>query len=114
MRWLIVLAPIGVFALILPITARTGASTVGAFAYYIAAISGLLCVLTLALYPIAAMIGRVSAKRFAEAAFSAQAIAFSSRSSLASSSWRLKKTWVPHSYCLMSWPAEPTLRLSVS
>jgi proton glutamate symport protein len=48
------------------------------------AISGLLFVLTLALYPIAAVIGRVSAKRFAEAAFPAQAIAFSSRSSLAS------------------------------
>ena len=83
-RWLIVLAPIGVFALILPIAARTGTATIGAFAYYIVAISGLLCVMTIALYPLAAMIGRVSARRFAEAAFPAQAIAFSSRSSLAS------------------------------
>jgi proton glutamate symport protein len=83
-RWLIVLAPFGVFALILPLAARIGTSAVGAFGYYVIVISGVLFVQTLALYPTAALVGRVSAKRFAQAAFPAQAIAFSSRSSLAS------------------------------
>jgi proton glutamate symport protein len=82
--WLIALAPLGVFALILPLAARMGASAVGAFGYYVIAICGLLCVQTLALYPIAAVVGRVPAKRFAQAVFPAQAIAFSSSSSLAS------------------------------
>jgi Sodium:dicarboxylate symporter family len=72
------------FALILPLAARMGASAVGAFGYYVIAICGLLCVQTLALYPIAAVVGRVPAKRFAQAVFPAQAIAFSSSSSLAS------------------------------
>jgi proton glutamate symport protein len=82
--WLIALAPIGVFALILPLAARTGAATIGAFAYYIAAMCGLLVVLMLALYPVTAVLGRVSVKRFAQAALPGQAIAFSSQSSLAS------------------------------
>jgi proton glutamate symport protein len=82
--WLIALAPLGVFALILPLVARMGASAVGAFGYYVIAICGLCCVQTLALYPIAALFGRVPAKRFAQAVFPAQAIAFSTSSSLAS------------------------------
>lgn len=82
--WLIALAPIGVFALILPLAARTGASTVGAFAYYIVAMCGLLVVITLVLYPVTAVLGRVPVKRFAQAALPGQAIAFSSQSSLAS------------------------------
>ena len=61
-----------------------GTSAVGAFGYYVIVISGMLFVQTLALYPIAALVGRVPAKRFAEAAFPAQAIALSSRSSLVS------------------------------
>ena len=83
-RWLIVLAPLGVFALILPLAARMGASAVGAFGYYVIAICVLLCAQTLALYPIAAVVGRVPAKRFAQAVFPAQTIAFSTSSSLAS------------------------------
>ena len=83
-RWLIVIAPVGVFALILPLAARMGASTVGAFGYYVFVLSSVLFVQTLALYPIAVIAGRVPFKRFAQGAFPAQAIAFSSRSSLAS------------------------------
>jgi proton glutamate symport protein len=83
-RWLIALAPIGVFALVLPVAARMGASAIGAVGYYIVVTSGLLCVQTIALYPIASVLGGVSVKGFAQAVFPAQAIAFSSRSSLAS------------------------------
>jgi Na+/H+-dicarboxylate symporter len=83
-RWLIALAPIGVFALVLPVAARMGTTAVGAVGYYILVTSALLCVQTIALYPIAGVLGGVSVKRFAQAVFPAQAIAFSSRSSLAS------------------------------
>jgi proton glutamate symport protein len=83
-RWLIALAPIGVFALVLPVAARMGATAIGAVGYYMVVTSGLLCVWMIALYPIAAVLGGVSVKRFTQAVFPAQAIAFSSRSSLAS------------------------------
>ena len=83
-RWLIVLAPIGVFALVLPVAARMGTTAIGAVGYYMLVTSGLLCVEMIALYPIASMLGGVSVRRFAQAVFPAQAIAFSSRSSLAS------------------------------
>lgn len=83
-RWLVKLAPVGVFCLILPLAAHIGPSAVGEFGYYIVVLSALLCALILALYVIAAAFGRVSLRRFAEAVFPAQSIAFSSRSSLAS------------------------------
>lgn len=83
-RWLIALAPIGVFALVLPVAARMGTTAIGAVGYYIVVTSGLLCIWMIALYPIAAVLGGVSVKRFARAVLPAQAIAFSSRSSLAS------------------------------
>jgi Na+/H+-dicarboxylate symporter len=83
-RWLIVLAPLGVFALILPLAARMGASAAGEFGYYVIVICGALSIQTIALYAIAALVGRVSVKRFANATFPAQVVAFSSRSSLAS------------------------------
>jgi Na+/H+-dicarboxylate symporter len=83
-RWLITLAPIGVFALVLPVTAHMGTATVSAVGYYIVIVSGLLFVQIIALYLIASVFGGISVKRFAQAVFPAQAIAFSSRSSLAS------------------------------
>lgn len=83
-RWLIRLAPLGVFALILPLAAKMGTSALGSFGYYVVVTSCLLLAQTLVLYPIAAFVGGVPAKRFAQAALPAQAIAFSSRSSLAS------------------------------
>ena len=83
-RWLIALAPIGVFALIVPLASRLGASAAGAFGYYVIVMSGLMLLQTLLLYPIAAVFGRIPVKRFAQAVFPAQAVAFSSRSSLAS------------------------------
>jgi len=83
-RWLIALAPIGVFTLVLPVAARMGTTAVGAVGYYIVVTSALLCIQTIALYPIASVFGGVSVQCFARAVFPAQAIAFSSRSSLAS------------------------------
>jgi Na+/H+-dicarboxylate symporter len=82
-RWILELAPIGVFALSLPLATRLGISAAGAVLYYIT-ITALLCVVVIAvLYPVAAALGRVPIRAFARAAAPAQAVAFSARSSLA-------------------------------
>jgi len=83
-RWILVLAPLGVFALTLPLVARLGAVAIGALASYVVlvALSTTLFVL-LVVYPAAALLGRVSLESFARAVFPAQAVAFSSRTSLA-------------------------------
>jgi Na+/H+-dicarboxylate symporter len=83
-RWLLVLAPIGVFALALPLVARLGLSALGALATYVALVSILAIVFTVGvIYPAAVVGGRVSLRAFARAAAPAQLIASSSRSSLA-------------------------------
>ncbi len=83
-RWVVALAPIGVFALVLPLAAHLGASVAGAIGFYIAAYSVACVAVTLLLYPVAAIVGRVPLRRFARAALPAQLIAFSSSSSIAS------------------------------
>ncbi|MEO5588176.1 MAG: dicarboxylate/amino acid:cation symporter [Gemmatimonadaceae bacterium] len=83
-RWIIALAPIGVFALMLALTARVGASAVGAVGYFIVVIAIVLAVLLIVLYGVAVIAGGYSLREFARAALPAQAVAFSSRSSLAS------------------------------
>jgi len=83
-RWVIVLAPIGVFALVLPLTVHTGAGVAGGIGFYLVAYSVLSVVTILLLYPIVAFFGRIGIARFAKAALPAQLIAFSSSSSIAS------------------------------
>lgn len=83
-RVIIDLAPIGVFALMLPVVSRSGFAAAGALAYYVAATSIVHVLLIVLLYPMAALAGGVPILRFAQAAFPAQAVAFSSSSSLAS------------------------------
>jgi proton glutamate symport protein len=83
-RWVVALAPIGVFALVLPLAAHLGASVAGAIGLYIAAYSAACVAVTLLLYPVAVIVGRVPLRRFARAALPAQLIAFSSSSSIAS------------------------------
>jgi Na+/H+-dicarboxylate symporter len=82
-RWVVAAAPLGVFALVLPLAAR-GAGLIGAFAFYVVVYSLASVLATLALYPVAAAGGRVPLRTFARAAFPAQTIAFGSSSSLAS------------------------------
>jgi proton glutamate symport protein len=83
-RWIVKVAPIGVFALVLPLAARAGTTLAGAIGFYILAYAGASLVLTALLYPVVALVGRVSIRRFARAALPAQLIAFSSSSSIAS------------------------------
>ncbi len=83
-RWLMVVAPIGVFALTLPLVARMGLSAVGALATYVTLVSVAVVVFVLVvIYPAAALIGGVSLRDFARAAAPAQVVAISARSSLA-------------------------------
>jgi proton glutamate symport protein len=81
--WILKIAPIGVFALAFALGARLGASSAGALLRYVVTLSGTLFVFTLALYPVAWLLGRTSLRAFASAVAPAQALALSSRSSLA-------------------------------
>jgi proton glutamate symport protein len=83
-RAIIELAPIGVFALMLPVASRTGVAAAGALLYYVAVAAVAQLLVILLLYPVAALGGRVPVMRFARALFPAQAVAASSTSSLAS------------------------------
>lgn len=83
-RWVVLAAPIGVFALVLPIAVHLGGSVAGAIGVYILAYSAASVAVVLLIYPIVALFGGVAIGRFARAALPAQLIAFSSSSSVAS------------------------------
>lgn len=83
-RAVIALAPIGVFALAVVVSAKLGIAAAGALAGYIAIVSGMFVAFTaLVLYPGVVLFGGVSLRTFSRAALPAQVLAFSSRSSLA-------------------------------
>jgi Na+/H+-dicarboxylate symporter len=81
--WIVRLAPIGVFALMLPLGAHGGAGFAGAVGFYIVAYSVGCVVFILLLYPMVALGARLSVREFARAMLPAQLIAFSSSSSIA-------------------------------
>ena len=82
--WILATAPIGVFALTLTLAAQTGASVIAAVAGFLAVVAILLVTAILALYPLVRVVGGVPMGRFAKACAPAQAVGFSTRSSLAS------------------------------
>jgi len=82
-RWVILAAPIGVFALVLPLAVSTGGTLAGGIALYVVLYSAACLILTAALCGIAAAAGGISLRRFLRAALPAQLIALSSASSLA-------------------------------
>jgi len=83
-RWLIAAAPIGVFALVASTAARLGLSIAGALGYYVVVYIAVMVVLAVVLCIAGALGGQVPLTRFVRAALPAQAVAFSSSSSLAS------------------------------
>jgi Na+/H+-dicarboxylate symporter len=83
-RWVLRATPIGVFALAAAMGAELGLGVVGPVAYYVAVLCGIVLVVGLALYPVSAIVGRISIRRFARAAAPSQAMAIATRSSLAS------------------------------
>jgi Na+/H+-dicarboxylate symporter len=83
-RWILVAAPIGVFAISVALATRLGLAAAGAVVYYIVVVS-LMCIAFMTLfYGVAVTIGRQPLRRFMRASAPAQAVAFSSRSSLVS------------------------------
>ena len=83
-RWIILAAPLGVFALVLPLAVHAGATLAGAIGFYVVAYSVASIAATLLLYPVVAIAGRIPMRHFARAALPPQLIAFSSSSSIAS------------------------------
>jgi Na+/H+-dicarboxylate symporter len=82
-RWVVVFAPVGVFALALSVGARLGTAAAGAIIVYILACVGCLIVAITLLYVIMWRMGRVPLRVVGPALLPAQTIAFTSRSSLA-------------------------------
>jgi len=82
--WVLRLAPVGVFALALQAAARLGVAAAGVLGTYVVLVASLSLALLLPLYALALTAGRTSQPRFARAVAPAQAVALSSRSSLAS------------------------------
>ncbi len=81
-RWVLWAAPLGVFCLALALGLRGGLESTGALLHYVLIASGA-CIMTIVLaYPLARFGGGVPFARFARAAAPAQAVAFSSQSSL--------------------------------
>lgn len=83
-RWVVTLAPIGIFGLILPLAAHGGAGVAGAVGTYVVIYSALSILAVLVAYLVVALFGGVSIAAFARAALPAQLIALSSSSSIAS------------------------------
>ena len=78
------LAPIGVFALAVPLASKLGLSAAGAVIAYIALVVALTVVAAVVLlYPVGIVAGGMSPKTFVSFCAPAQAVAFASRSSLA-------------------------------
>jgi Na+/H+-dicarboxylate symporter len=84
-KWVIALAPIGVFALAAPLAARMGVAAAGALVSYIL-LAALLTLVALAVlvYPATVIAGGVPLGHLVRACAPAQAVALSSRSTMAS------------------------------
>lgn len=90
--WVLLAGPLGVFALILPVAARAGASVLGALGIYVAVLIAMYLLITAAVYAVACVGGGETLRRFAAAALPAQAVAAGTQSSLASMPAMMKAT----------------------
>jgi len=82
-EWIMLIAPVGVFALVFPLAAKMGLSAATILASFILITCGLITLLTILLYPIATLFGNLSFSAFVRIAAPAQVIGFSTRSSVA-------------------------------
>ena len=83
-RWVIALAPFGVFALVLPTAAKLGAGLVGDVGTYVVVFAGCCLLFVAVLYVVVRVAGGIPVGQFARAALPPQAVAIGSSSSLAS------------------------------
>lgn len=81
--WVLMLAPVGVFALGMTLGVRSGGAALGALAHYIILVTTVGTVVMVAGYLIAVFAGRRSLPAFAAAMLPAQVVAISTQSSLA-------------------------------
>ncbi|MEO8032178.1 MAG: cation:dicarboxylase symporter family transporter [Gemmatimonadota bacterium] len=81
--WVSALAPVGVFALGLALAAKAGPTAVGELGAYVLMAVVLAAIGTLVLYPLVRIFGRLPMGRFGRAVAPAQALGFTSHSSLA-------------------------------
>jgi Na+/H+-dicarboxylate symporter len=82
-RWVLVVSPIGVFALAVTVAVRTGASIAGVVAFYLVGHVALLVLTGALLYLLVRVATGVPLGRFARAVLPAQVVALSARSSVA-------------------------------
>ena len=83
-HWVLLVAPIGIFALAIGVGQRAGLGAAGAIVHYIAIVSLVLIAQMLVIsYPVAIIAGRIAPLAFIRAALPAQALALSTQSSLA-------------------------------
>jgi Na+/H+-dicarboxylate symporter len=82
--WVLLVAPLGVFALAFTVGSAAGGSAFAGLGHYVVLISVVGVLVTLAAYPLAMIAGRVPLGAFARAMIAPQAVAISTRSSLAS------------------------------
>jgi Na+/H+-dicarboxylate symporter len=83
LRWVLWLAPAGVFAFSLSLAARQGMNALGALAFYVGMLVAIVILVTIALYAVAVLIGGVPLRRLAAALAPAQSVAGPTLSSLA-------------------------------
>lgn len=80
--WILAAAPVGVFALTLTLAERTGLSVIRAVGGFFLVVAVLLTVAIVALYPLVRTVAGIPVRRFARACAPAQAVGFSTRSSM--------------------------------
>jgi len=81
-RWVLVVTPVGVFALMLGLSLATGVSAAGVVVAFLFMNQGIPLAIVLILYPVAAILGGTSIWDFARAVAPVQLVAVSTRSSL--------------------------------
>ena len=83
-HWVLLLAPVGIFALVAPVAARLGLDVLGQIAVFLASvILGLAILIGVVYLPAVALVARVAPPRFLRAALPSLAMGFSTTSSLA-------------------------------
>jgi Na+/H+-dicarboxylate symporter len=82
-HWIVALAPVAVFALVLPLAVHSGATLVGAVGFYIAAVAIVAAVVVALMYPAARLAGGAALGNWSRAVLPAQLIGASCSSSIA-------------------------------
>ncbi|HEX3677113.1 MAG TPA: dicarboxylate/amino acid:cation symporter [Sphingomicrobium sp.] len=83
-EWVLMIAPLGVFSLALVVGSAAGGAAFAGLTHYIVLISAVGILVSLAAYPLAIIVGRIRPTEFTRAMIPPQAVAISTRSSLAS------------------------------